>query len=66
MPFLEKDLKIGSILVYDDKRSKYSSRIVLQKIKSYLSNNERIIYCRIYDIDKQRDKIFASYIQTDL
>jgi hypothetical protein len=46
MPFFEKDLKIGSILVYDDKKL-YSIRIILQKLSK--SFDKQFIHCVVYD-----------------
>jgi len=72
MPFLEKDLKVGSCLTYDDKRTKYFSRIVINIISSYTnSDKERFIVANVYlndDRPKHNDRIFifTSYIQADL
>jgi hypothetical protein len=61
MSFLEKDLKVESVLTYDDKRTKYSNRIVLRILQMFTTtHNDRYVICQIYAIKEQ--KIYESWL----
>jgi len=65
MPFLEQDLKVGSYLTYDDKRTKYSDRIILRIIRRTclsINNHDMFYMCLVFVVKTKSLRIFESCI----